>query len=659
MAPAALAADLALVIGNHDYRNAPDALSARADARAIAQALEQGGYEVIAGTDLTRSEMRRQVARFAERLGDADRVVVYYSGHALRTGGASYLAPVDQNNATLVEVMMDGVPLELVLRLAGAASGGAVVFVDGAQLDGFTPRDFAEPGLAHIDPPGGVLVVSAAAPGRAIARRSESQSAFAQQVVREFLTPGANVGRAVRRLGSPAWVGGDTDSSLVLVPEGRVRPPAEAETRPPAAAQVESRLNLSASERRNVQESLNRLGYNTRGTDGIFGPGTRSAIRGWQRANDLTVTGYMTREQVALVKLQAQQRRSDTDTSPAAQVEARLNLSRSERSEIQQRLSNLGYDTRGTGGTFGTGTRSAIRNWQRANELQATGYLTAEQVALITLQARERDTGTSESAAAQVESRLNLTGAERSDIQERLSHLGYDTRGTGGTFGAGTRSAIRDWQRANNLLATGYLTAEQVALIREQSSRPGTDPGQPTAADVEAGLNLTRSERSEIQDRLSFLGYDTRGTDGLFGSGTRTAIRNWQRANGFEETGYLTQQQLSRIYQQTSQGGPPADTAPSDPAAAEAALGLTRNDRLSIEQRLAFLGFPPGPQDGFFDGDTRRAIEGYQGSRGHAPTGYLDRRTVANIVQETSDVRTGIVTGAEVLMEILRGLGDR
>ncbi|MDT8287737.1 MAG: transglycosylase SLT domain-containing protein, partial [Elusimicrobiales bacterium] len=36
----ATAADVALVIGNHDYQRAPDALSARADARAVAEALE-------------------------------------------------------------------------------------------------------------------------------------------------------------------------------------------------------------------------------------------------------------------------------------------------------------------------------------------------------------------------------------------------------------------------------------------------------------------------------------------------------------------------------------------------------------------------------------------------------------------------------------------
>ena len=276
---------------------------------------------------------------------------------------------------------------------------------------------------------------------------------------------------------------------------------------------------------------------------------------------------------------------------------------------------------------------------------------------MIDRQAAQADTGGQ--TPAQVEQSLNLTATERSTLQENLTALGYDTRGTGGTFGSGTRTAIRNWQRANDFEETGYLTGEQVAMINRQARQAGT--GGPSPAEVEARLNLTGAERSQVQEDLSLLGFDTRGTDGVFGSATRTAIRNWQRANGFEETGYLTEEQLSLIDQQTQQAGTPptggTQPAPQDPAQAEARLDLTRNDRLSIEQRLAYLGFPPGEQDGFFDADTRWAIEGYQRSRGYPATGYLDRQTVAGIVEETQGVRTGIVSGAQVLFDILRGLG--
>jgi len=89
--------------------------------------------------------------------------------------------------------------------------------------------------------------------------------------------------------------------------------------------------------------------------------------------------------------------------------------------------------------------------------------------------------------------------------------------------------------------------------------------------------------------------------------------------------------------------------------AEEAALGLTRNDRLSIEQRLNYLGYPPGTQDGFFDSSTRWAIEGYQRSRSLEPTGYLNQTVVSQILKDTEGVSPGIIIGTEILRGILGG----
>ena len=46
---------------------------------------------------------------------------------------------------------------------------------------------------------------------------------------------------------------------------------------------------------------------------------------------------------------------------------------------MQAGLTQRGFDTRGVDGVFGQGTRNAIASWQRANDLEATGYLTAAQ----------------------------------------------------------------------------------------------------------------------------------------------------------------------------------------------------------------------------------------------------------------------------------------
>jgi len=502
---AALGAEIALVIGNRAYQQAPRAKSAEIDAREVAAALEDGGYDVTLGIDLDRREMRRALSRFARKITNADTVVIYFSGHALRSDGVTYLAPVDQQNASLVQVMMDGVPLDLVLRLAAGRPGRTVVFVDAAQLKGFTPNAISEPGLGPIDPGDGVLVVSAAAPGRAVRRRGERISRFAREVVREFLAPGTRAMNAARDLRDPAWFTGSVRSKLRLVTRsgggGRI---GGGDT----PAEIEAALGLGRPQRREIQESLSLLGHDPRGIDGMFGPGTRTAIRLWQRANSLAETGYLTGEQTALLQNQS----AEASRSPGARDR----------------------DYWATTGALGTGD----------------GY---------------RD------------------------------YLGRYSNG---------------------------LHAEEAREALKRMARAGTDA-------------VARREREVWREAK----YSDRPSD------YRDYLQRYP-------TGIWQPAAERRLAELTGAIAP----APADPAVVENALGLTRNDRMSIEQRLNYLGFPPGAQDGFFDASTRWAIEGYQRNRGHDATGYLNQPTLAAIMDETRDVQTGIVIdGAAILRGLLGG----
>jgi len=501
---AALAADIALVIGNRAYREAPSARSAEIDAREVAAALEDGGYDVTLGIDLDRRGMRRALSRFGRDIAHADRVVIYFSGHALRSAGVTYLAPVDQRNASLVQVMMDGVPLDLVLRLAASRPGRTVVFIDAAQLKGFRANSISEPGLGAIDPGDGVLVVSAAAPGRALRRREGRRSRFAREVVREFLSPGNRAMDAARDLRRPAWHTGAVRSGLRLVTRGGGGGSIGGGDRP---ANVEAALRLGRAQRREVQESLSLLGHDPRGIDGVFGPGTRTAIRLWQRANDLAETGYLTGEQTA---------------------------------RLHDQSAEAGRDQRSRDSDY----------WAR-------------------------------------------TGA----------------RGTGD----GYRRYLERHSDGRH--------ADEARTALKRMARNGTD------ADARRERDVWRD--AEYSDR-------------------RRDYRDYLQR-------YPTGIWLPEAEQRLAGREAPAA---ADPAAVESALRLSRNDRMSVEQRLDYLGFPPGAPDGRFDASTRRAIKDYQRNRRHKATGYLDQPTYGAIMNETRDARSSIIIdGAAVLRDLL-GTGN-
>ncbi len=71
----------------------------------------------------------------------------------------------------------------------------------------------------------------------------------------------------------------------------------------------------------------------------------------------------------------------------------------------------------------------------------------------------------SESGPASVEEGLGLSRSQRIAVQEALSRIGYQLGVADGAFGPMTRKAISAWQQASRQTPTGYLTAEQAAML--------------------------------------------------------------------------------------------------------------------------------------------------------------------------------------------------
>lgn len=63
-----------------------------------------------------------------------------------------------------------------------------------------------------------------------------------------------------------------------------------------------------------------------------------------------------------------------------------------------------------------------------------------------------------------VETPLSL--ADRMTAQRALIALGYDVGGADGVIGLKTRAALRTWQKARNLVADGYLSADMVQRLK-------------------------------------------------------------------------------------------------------------------------------------------------------------------------------------------------
>ncbi len=572
----AFADDMALVIGNGAYKNTSVAETAARDAEAVGEALEAAGWTVVKGTDLDRQSMRKTIRGFAESLDKADRILIFYSGHALRTGGETFLAPVDARATSLTDVLFDGVPLDLLMQLAAEKPGDAVVFLDGAQLRGFRPEDFVEPGLADLEGPDGVMIVSAAAPGRAVRRSRWRDSRFARLIIDQFLQPGVSVEKVAGSVSGPTYVTGSVDDDFMLVD-----PPKPADD--PGGLDTEIEITFwRTAERSGRREDYEA--YLKRYPSGFFVELAK------QR---LGVKDDGTRDDDV------------PDVDPNVEAENDLNLSRIRKRKVQEFLNVLGFNPRGIDGIFGKGTRRALARWQLDRGYEETGFLTRPQLR----QLRR------EGSAAVEQARLD---AERKKREAEAADNAY-WNVTGATG------------RANDL--RNYLEKYPEGL-HAADARQSLEKLAEAEADTLARDERRAFRRAKRRD-------------------TAEAYRDYL---GQYPNGIFRDRALARLDE--IEGAERKKAERRRLRAIENGLGLSPNDRISVEMRLRFLGYDVGPQDGKFDRRTRSAIRGYQKSRGINVSGFLNRPTIVRLVRDSNRGRGGAtIDGADVVRGILDALG--
>ena len=193
-----------------------------------------------------------------------------------------------------------------------------------------------------------------------------------------------------------------------------------------------------------LQERLRDLGYFSGACDGVFGEATQSAVRRFQMAHGLTQTGAADRStQLRLSEGEPVSWAAFCESAAAAPGDAGLRVRR-----LQRALDEMGYFSGGCTGEYGDLTRRAVEAFQSANGLEPTGTADAATCALVY-------SGTAAALRAPGTLRAGDSASAVSEAQSRLAALGYFEGSITGVYGATTETAVRLFQLANGLPATG------------------------------------------------------------------------------------------------------------------------------------------------------------------------------------------------------------
>lgn len=129
-------------------------------------------------------------------------------------------------------------------------------------------------------------------------------------------------------------------------------------------------------------------------------------------------------------------------------------------------------------------------------------------------------------------SRPLMTGKDVRIVQKNLQRLGIPVR-VDGTFGPGTRSAVKWFQRKKGLRVDGAIGPATKRHLSKEVMRKTSPKNVRLKRPFMTGSNITKIQRALRQAGVSVR------VDGAFGNSTRSAVKQFQRAQGLRADGVV------------------------------------------------------------------------------------------------------------------------
>ncbi len=267
-------------------------------------------------------------------------------------------------------------------------------------------------------------------------------------------------------------------------------------------------------------------------------------------------------------------------------------------------------------------------------------------------------------------SKYGSTGSEVTQIQKKLKNWGYYFGEVDGVFGTQTQNAVKLFQQKNGLSVDGIAGLQTLRAMGIATSSSGS--GSNTVSSIPIKYGSRGNDVKTIQSKLKNWGYYTGAVDGVFGSGTKSAVVSFQKKNGLTSDGIVGSKTLKALGLSTSGASSSGQNSTSsndeyllariisaeargEPYSGQVAVGavvLNRVDHPSFPNTIAGVIYQRGAFTALDDGqfDQPIADSAYRAARealaGSDPTGgciyYYNPQTATNAWIRTLPITTRI-----------------
>jgi formylglycine-generating enzyme required for sulfatase activity len=228
---------VALVIGNSAYAASPlpNPLN---DARDVAAALKELGFETLLGENLKQDEMRRMIGEFGKRIRGGGVGLFYFAGHGAQVNGVNYRVPIGASITVEADVRLESIAADDVLAQMEEANNRVnIVILDACRDNPFRAfRRSQSRGLAVTNAPSGTLIAYATQPGNTAADGQGRNSPYTASLLRHLRTPSLKIEDFFKRVrvsvedltnrGQTPWESSSLRGDFYFAGENKSEPPA-------------------------------------------------------------------------------------------------------------------------------------------------------------------------------------------------------------------------------------------------------------------------------------------------------------------------------------------------------------------------------------------------------------------------------------------------
>ncbi len=418
-----------------------------------------------------------------------------------------------------------------------------------------------------------------------------------------------------------------------------------------------------------MQTRLAELGYYKGGISGIFDEETEDAVKLFESGYSIMQTG------IATAALQAKMFSDDAmlygsdeykKTVESYYVKLEMDDTGSNVIALQRRLQELGYPIEEITGVYDEATRKAVRKFYKAYGYKPRDYAIVDlQKELFSESARVYDPNNIDTEPDSTPDpndyslRPGDSGTRVTQLQLRLKELGYLDQANG-EYDQVTSDAVAAFQIACREDGDG-IASEDVQRMLFASDAPSFGEIKQIYALLQWGDS--GEAVTNLQKRLSELGYYSGVADGVFSDDMVAVVRRFQASAGLEETGVASIELQELAFSDAAPLSPSRIAADQeDAAAAQTVIEPLKNgdegaNVITLQSRLIELGFLAGSTDGKFGGGTENSVKRFQKSLGVAETGAASADLI-NILMSSAAPESGEKYWNETTAYIALGMGD-